>query len=137
MCKCNLVLLYSYYSLTTLIRRLNLSIALVRNRLLCPVSLVIARALADNAFDPPIDSMETLLTRPLFENCQRVRLQWKDTIRNKPIFPISYAQFSALWLRTTLVAGYPERIRPYSMRVGAGNRLDGMCSGSLSQRADY
>lgn len=88
-------------------------------------SLVVARALADEAFDPPVDSAETLLSQPNLEGRQRIRFKWKKTVLDRPIFPLEYHMFGTLWNRTTLVAGYPEYIRPYSLRVGAGNRLDG------------
>lgn len=87
--------------------------------------------MADNAFNPPVDSMGALLTQPLFEENRRVRLKWRQDIHDTPIFPLGDRQFSDIWLRTTLVAGYPERIRPYSLRVGAGNRLDGIYSCSF------
>lgn len=39
---------------------------------------------------------------------------------------MSYASFHTIWQRTILVAGYPEKLQPYSLHVGAGSRLDGM-----------
>lgn len=92
----------------------------------CPVSLVVARALSEDAFDPSFDSMPAIFNRPIFENMQCIQLPWKKDILDEEIFPMSYASFHSIWQRTVLVAGYPEKLRPYSLRVGAGSRLDGI-----------
>ncbi|KAF3763129.1 hypothetical protein M406DRAFT_331693 [Cryphonectria parasitica EP155] len=110
---------------------LSFSAVLNPKSLFCPVSLVIARALADQAFNVPTDSLDKLMSRPNLEDSKRLRFKWKDELLDRPIFPIDYHTFGALWNRTTLVAGYPERTRPYSLRVGAANRLDGVLEPAL------
>ncbi|KAH8757749.1 hypothetical protein F5883DRAFT_428208, partial [Diaporthe sp. PMI_573] len=106
---------------------LELSVTLVPQKIFCPVSLVVARALADDAFDPSFDSVHSLLSRPDLEHTQCIQLKWKDEALDREIFPLTYNRFGELWRRTIIVAGYPERIRPYAIRVGAGSRLDGSC----------
>ncbi|KUI64507.1 Mitosis inhibitor protein kinase mik1 [Cytospora mali] len=106
---------------------LNFSVVFVPYNLFCPASLAIARGISENAFDPPFDSAEDLLERPLMEkHVQSIQLPWKKDLREKEIFPISYREYWDIFTRTLLVAGYPKSIRPYAVRVGAGSRLDGV-----------
>lgn len=103
------------------------SATLVPYRLFCPASLVLARGLSEDAFDPSFDSAEELSQRPKMEkDINSVRLPWKEALLDKEIFPISYRQYFEIWSRVLLVAGFPELIRPYAVRVGAGSRLNGM-----------
>jgi hypothetical protein len=44
---------------------------------------------------------------------------------DRPIFNLSNGTFYDLWRRTCLVSGLREDPRFYTMRVGAGGRLDG------------
>lgn len=106
---------------------------MIQRSVLCIVSLVIARAFADNAFDIPVDSFQTLLSRPTFENKKRLRINWKEKMLTRPIWPISYNTYWRIWTQTTFVAGYTTPIRPYSVRVGAGNRLNGKLISVQSQ----
>lgn len=94
--------------------------------LFCPVSLVIARALAANAFKHGFQSLDELVNRPRFdgEKVHSIELPWKEELRDQQMFPITYHRFWSVWTRTNTVAGYPEVLRPYAMRVGAGRRLD-------------
>lgn len=125
----NMYVLYCYNSSFLYVKlthklSADLNIAM-HGSLFCIVSLVIARALADNAFDPPVDSLQTLLSRPVFDDRKRLKMKWKADMLNRPIWPISYNTYWRIWTQTTFVAGYPKPIRPYSLRVGAGNRLNG------------
>lgn len=104
---------------------LDVSVTILPRNLFCLVSVAVARALADNAFHTPVDSLGDLLSRPNLGSQRRLRVKWKDEILDRPIFPIDYPTFRHLWNRITFVAGYRESVRPYSLRVGAGNRLDG------------
>ncbi|KAJ0123520.1 Mitosis inhibitor protein kinase mik1 [Diaporthe amygdali] len=72
---------------------------------LCIVTLVIARAIADNAFDPPVDSLQTLLSRPKFDNQKRLKIKWRHDILEQPIWPISYNTYWRIWTQTIFVAG--------------------------------
>lgn len=95
--------------------------------LFCPVSLVVARALAADAFEPSFATLDELLNRPLFnEHTACIYLPWKNELLGDEIFPISYNRFWNVWRRTVMVAGFPDGLRPYAIRVGAGSRLDGM-----------
>lgn len=110
-----------------LFHRIEFAVTLVPYRLFCPASLAIAQGLSEDAFDPPFGSAEELLKRPLMEkNIKSISLHWKEGLLEKEIFPMSYHEFWEIWKRTLLVAGYPETIRPYAVRVGAGSRLNGM-----------
>lgn len=74
----------------------------------------------------PFATLDELLDRPRFDdyiNC--IPLLWREDLLAEDIFPISYNRFWSLWDRTTRVAGYQERLRPYALPVGAGSRLNG------------
>ncbi|KAI7785349.1 Mitosis inhibitor protein kinase mik1 [Diaporthe eres] len=104
---------------------LEFSLVLHSLSLFCPVSLVVARALAADAFRHSFTTLHELLNRPLFDkgtNC--ISLPWKEELLECEMFPISYVRYWSIWRRTTIVAGYSEDLRPYAVRVGAGSRLD-------------
>lgn len=89
-------------------------------------SLFTIRAIADNAFDAGFKSCHQVLSPPPLEKgVDFVPLKWKPTVLDQEIVPISYATFWQLWNRVYFVAGSRERKRPYSLRVGAGGRLNG------------
>ncbi|KAH9431468.1 hypothetical protein MCOR02_008757 [Pyricularia oryzae] len=85
------------------------------------VRIVVAQAIKDDAFDPPIHSWGDL-EKPRV--AQYSELSWKKEMLDREIFPLSYETELALWYRTLLVAGYREPMRLYSIRVGAGARLN-------------
>lgn len=60
------------------------------------------------------------------DHTQSIKLPWKEELLEQSIFPLSYNRLWALWTQTLRVAGYPEGLRPYALRVGAGSRLNGM-----------
>lgn len=93
--------------------------------ILCPVSLVVARASSEDALSPSFKSLYQLLHQPLFDaNIDCISLPWKEELLDEEIFPIDYHRFWALLARTVAVVGYPESLRPYTVRVGASVRLD-------------
>lgn len=107
--------------------RVEISLAMHPFSLFCPVSLVVARALAVNAFQASFATFDELSNTPLFEeHVSCIRLPWKKELIGQAILPLGYSRFWGLWTRTVKVAGFPDGLRPYSMRVGAGSRLDGM-----------
>ncbi|KAL2138139.1 hypothetical protein VTI28DRAFT_7389 [Corynascus sepedonium] len=63
--------------------------------------------------------------RPILEYTDYLELHWKTDMLDREIFPIDYHTFWKVWHRLWLVAGNREPIRPYSIRVGAGAKLDG------------
>ena len=52
-------------------------------------------------------------------------LSWSEDMLEKEIIDLKYHTFWKIWNRCMLVAGLLDKPRPYSMRVGAGGRLDG------------
>lgn len=58
---------------------------------------------------------------------ETVPLRWKNPTLKKKIIPISYACYLKQWQRTLYVAGLrtDDKLRPYSLRVAAGAKLDG------------
>lgn len=93
--------------------------------LLCLGSLVITRALQMGALDTPHKTAHDLIHRPHLGGTDRLDISWKEDFLDKPIFPLTYAQFYDLWNRCLLVIGCRKPIRPYALRVGAGARMDG------------
>ncbi|KAL5900173.1 hypothetical protein ACKVWC_011469 [Pyricularia oryzae] len=85
------------------------------------VRIVAAQAIKDGAFDPPYHSWEDL-EKP--RDAEYAQLHWKKEMLDREIFALSHETERALWYRTLLVAGYREPMRLYSIRVGAGARLD-------------
>lgn len=68
-------------------------------------SLIAARAIHDDAFDPSFSSVKELLHRPILEDVNYVPLPWKEGMLDRPIFHITNGQFYALWHRAWLVSG--------------------------------
>lgn len=85
------------------------------------VRIVAAQAIKDGAFDPPYHSWEDL-EKP--RDAEYAELHWKKEMLDREIFALSHETERALWYRTLLVAGYREPMRLYSIRIGAGARLD-------------
>ncbi|KAH9433923.1 hypothetical protein MCOR02_005958 [Pyricularia oryzae] len=85
------------------------------------VRIVAAQAIKDGAFDPPYHSWEDF-EKP--RDAEYAELHWKKEMLDREIFALSHETERALWYRTLLVAGYREPMRLYSIRVGAGARLD-------------
>jgi hypothetical protein len=92
---------------------------------ICLASIIAARAIKDDAFKVAFESVEALLSRPTLESVDFLPLDWKEEMLDRPIFNISDSTFSDLWHRTCLVSGLRVNPRFYTMRVGAGGRLDG------------
>jgi hypothetical protein len=103
------------------------STTLVPFPLLDSASLVIARAIQMDALDLDVsyDSLRDLLQRPRLGNTDRVDIPWKESFLNEPLFPLKYADFWEIWHRCLYIIGSRKDIRPYSLRVGAGARMDG------------
>lgn len=95
---------------------------------LCVASLVLARAIQEDAFDPSFATVDEIFDRPNLESVDFIPLKWKQKFNSQPIFPIVYKTLNELWHRTLLVAGFRNHSRLYSLRVGAGARFDGMSS---------
>ena len=92
---------------------------------------VAAKAIKDDAFKVRFESVEALLSRPALESVDFLPLDWKEQMLDRPIFHLSDRTFYDLWQRNWLVSGSRIPPRFYSMRVGAGGRLDGKRSSFL------
>jgi hypothetical protein len=91
---------------------------------MCLTSILLARALHDQAFEMDFKSLDDILNRPDLGDVDYIPLRWKSGFGKKTILPIPYFKYRELWDRTLLVAGFRQHERPYSMGVGAGGRLD-------------
>jgi hypothetical protein len=93
--------------------------------MLCLVTQIVSQAIFDEAFDPPFQSLDEILNRPNLEHTDVLDLHWKADKLKDNIFPVTYAQYWENWNRLWLVSGNRDPPRPYSLRVGAGGKLDG------------
>ncbi|KAL2020080.1 hypothetical protein VTK56DRAFT_8884 [Thermocarpiscus australiensis] len=102
------------------------STTLVPFPLLDSASLVITRAIQMDALDLDVSykSLRELLRRLRLSETGRIDIPWKKKFLNEPLFPLKYAEFSAIWNRCVHVIGSRKDIRLYSLRVGAGARMD-------------
>lgn len=97
------------------------------HKLLCLVTLLTARAIANNAFKAGYHSCKQVLRPgPLESGVDYVWLDWSDKVlkEKKAIVLISYNKFLDVWNCVHFVVGSRERKRPYALRVGAGGWLD-------------
>jgi hypothetical protein len=99
---------------------------------ICLASYVTALAIKADAFDPSVDSVETLLQRPNLEGTDYLPLKWKKELENDDILKLNDATFRKLWHQGWLALGARDRKRPYTIRVGVGLDLDGTLAGPSS-----
>jgi hypothetical protein len=92
---------------------------------ICLASLVTSLALKADAFEPSIDSVDTLLRRPNLEGVDYLPLKWKEGILETSIFPLDYRTYRHLWHLACVAAGLRQDPRLYTLRVGVGMDLDG------------
>lgn len=94
---------------------------------ICLLSHIVAMAIYKGAFATRFTSCEEVLyPKGLLEgHIDYVPLKWKDDIVDQPVFPLDYKLYWRIWHRVLEVAGLREGLRPYSIRVGAGGRLNG------------
>ncbi|KAJ9131259.1 hypothetical protein NKR19_g9595 [Coniochaeta hoffmannii] len=98
---------------------------------LCLASLVIARALQMGAIETSLQSAHELFRRPVLGSVDVIPIKWKADFEERDLFPLTYPQFRSLWAKCVMVMGCRKPIRPYALRVGAGNRMDDQLSGAL------
>lgn len=112
--------------LTVLHVRIEFSIAFLPGRTFCLLSFLVARALADNAFEAGYQTLEELIEKPRLElGIDYLPLPFKDDILLRRIIPLGQEQLNNIWNRTIVVAGLRQSMKPYSLRVGAAGRLNG------------
>jgi hypothetical protein len=78
-----------------------------------------------NAFSTDFATPEKILYPEPDFTVNYVPLAWKEEMLDEHVFPLDYKSYWALWNRVLLVGGLRSKPKPYSVRVGAGNRLDG------------
>jgi hypothetical protein len=100
----------------------------------CPLSLLLVRAIQDNAFleEYGFNTLEDLLSRPkLPEGADQIPLKWRNGVKMDKVFKMTYATYLTHFLKVVQAAGYRGHIRLYAIRVGVGNTLDGMVKSLL------
>ncbi|KAF9770092.1 hypothetical protein IL306_012399 [Fusarium sp. DS 682] len=100
-------------------------VALVPFKPVCLLTHIVAMAFFKNAFSTNFTTPEEILYPKPDNEVDYVPLAWKDEIQDDLVFKLGYNLYWKLWHRVLLVGGLRENPRPYSVRVGAGNRLDG------------
>ncbi|CVK97728.1 uncharacterized protein FMAN_16010 [Fusarium mangiferae] len=106
-------------------------ITLVPFKPVCLLTHIVAMAFFRNAFSTKFTTPEDILFPKPDSEVDYVPLSWKDDIKDEPVFKLGYNLYWKLWHRVLLVGGLRENPRPYSVRVGAGNRLDGVLTSAL------
>lgn len=99
----------------------------------CPLSLLLARAIQDQAFDPSycFHTLEDVLTRPkLPAGSDQIPLKWKGGMESVGVFKMCYDTYRIHFQACVLASGLRNRHRPYGVRVGTGNTLDDGTSSS-------
>ncbi|KAH7012700.1 uncharacterized protein B0I36DRAFT_436685 [Microdochium trichocladiopsis] len=108
------------------------SIALNSSGILCPLRMMVAQALHNDAFEVPYKSLQEILCRPNLGNENTLQIRWKPSILDKSIIPITYPSYWETFGRGVLVMGVRDTdIRLYALRVGAGQNLDGTLTAAL------
>ncbi|KAF5725116.1 hypothetical protein FMUND_210 [Fusarium mundagurra] len=106
-------------------------ITLVPFKPVCLLTHIVAMAFFRNAFSTKFTTPEDILFPKPDKEVDYVPLSWKDEIKDDAVFKLGYNLYWKLWHRVLLVGGLRENPRPYSVRVGAGNRLDGVLTSAL------
>lgn len=92
--------------------------------LVCLGRLIVARAIQDDAFEAGYTDADEFLNKPALGDVDYIELPWKEEKLDDFIFQLSYRRFIEIWHRVCSAAGLREVPRLYSLRVGAGARLD-------------
>jgi len=90
------------------------------------VNLIATQAIAADAFTTPFASIDEIFSRPNLEHTDALELHWKKEMLDRRVFDIEYHTFWDAWNRLWLVSGNRDPQRPYSLRLGAGDKLDGI-----------
>lgn len=109
--------------------RVVFTITLVPCPIFCLVSLLVSRALAENLFEAGYQTIDELLNLPAMEKgVDFIPLPLKESAKAKRAIPLGQEKLNEIWNRVVQCSGVRQSMRPYSLRVGAGGRLDGMCT---------
>ncbi|KAI2613362.1 hypothetical protein GGR54DRAFT_642931 [Hypoxylon sp. NC1633] len=106
--------------------KIEFTVTFMPGRPFCLLSLLAARALADDAFAAGYQSFNELLNRPIMEpGSDYLPLPLKDNVLDKRAIPLTQKKMNEVWNRTVLISGVRKKLKAYSLRVGAGGRLNG------------
>jgi len=92
--------------------------------LVCLSRLTVTRAIQDDTFEASYANAEEFLNRPVLGNVDYIPLPWKKEKLDDFVFQLSYRKFNDIWHKVCIAAGFRQVPRLYSLRVGAGARLD-------------
>ncbi|RNJ54029.1 hypothetical protein D7B24_001004 [Verticillium nonalfalfae] len=106
--------------------RISFSVAFAPCPIVCVLSLIVAKAIKDDAFDVGFESLDALLSRPTLGGLAYLPIRWKNDILETPIFELPYHRLWEIWRSCTWALGCRDPPRPYAMRVGGAGRLDGV-----------
>jgi hypothetical protein len=85
----------------------------------------VTKALFDKAFDTDFETLDQVIHQPDLGKIEYLELRWKDEMLKQNIISLPYHRYWELWNRLWFVSGTREHVRPYALRVGAGNTLNG------------
>jgi hypothetical protein len=106
--------------------RIEFHATFVPSGLFCLLSLLGTRALADDAFEGGYKTWDELLNKPKLEpGIDEIHLPLKSGIKKRAI-PLGQEQMGRIFKRVVQVSGIRKPIKPYSMRVGAAGRINGI-----------
>ncbi|KAH7016381.1 uncharacterized protein B0I36DRAFT_388981, partial [Microdochium trichocladiopsis] len=112
--------------------KIEFTITFVPGRTVCLLSQLASRAVADDAFEAGYQTLDDLLYLPQLESgIYYLPLPLKNDVLDKPIIPLHQGKLNEIWNRTLLVSGLRQTMKPYSLRVGAANRLNGVLEPAL------
>ena len=119
----------------------------------CPITLFLALAFADEAFEAKINTPAELFSKSVPEGLEGLTVHWKPTIEDTPVFRraerskgyyrtsptkmLTQASHNADIKRLGLVAGFPEKLVAYCLRRGVANAVDGKCDYHLEAPVCY
>ncbi|EXM35583.1 Zinc finger C2H2-type [Fusarium oxysporum f. sp. vasinfectum] len=106
-------------------------ITLVPFKPVCLLTHIVSMAFFKDAFSTNFTTPEDILFPKPDSEVDYVPLSWKDEIKDDLVFQLGYKLYWKLWHRVLLVGGLRENPKPYSVRVGAGNRLDGALTSAI------
>jgi hypothetical protein len=92
--------------------------------LVCLGRLIVARAIQDDAFEAGYINADEFLNTPALGDVDYIELPWKEKKLDDFVFKLSYRRFNEIWHKVCIASGLREVPRLYSLRVGAGARLD-------------
>ncbi|KAL1850467.1 hypothetical protein Daus18300_012881 [Diaporthe australafricana] len=112
--------------------KVNFTVTLVPCPTFCLVSFLAARALAEDLFEAGYRTIDELLNRPFMEkHINYIPLPLKESAKTKRAIPLGQEKLNEICNRVVLCSGVRQSMRPYSLRVGAGGRLDGALTPAL------